>query len=95
MWYSDTDLNGDGLDHMAAYQGMGDTVQIGSYSPGPWEANEYVLAFEDLDDSVSDYDYTDFVVMVESVSPVPDEGMTLTLLGGAMLGLVAFRRRKA
>lgn len=95
VWYSDTSLNGDGLDHMAAYQGVGDTISIPPYAAGPWASNEYILAFEDLAASVSDRDYTDFVVLVESVSPVPDGGATLALLGAGFLGLLALRRRMA
>jgi len=94
LWYSDTALNSDGLDHMGAYQGLGvDTVQIPGLAAGTWASNEWVLAFEDLDASVSDRDYTDFVVMVESVSPVPEPG-TLALLGTGLLGFGAFLRRK-
>lgn len=93
VWYSDTSLNSDGVDHMAAYAGEGQTVQIPPYSPGPWLPNEWVLAWEDLDGSIADYDYTDFVVMVESISPVPEPG-TLALLGTGLLGIGAVLRKK-
>lgn len=73
IWYSDTLLNTDEMDHMFAYQGTNtDTVQIGNFAPGIWSECEYVLAFEDQDSRIlSDEDYNDFVVMVESVYPVP------------------------
>lgn len=49
IWYSDTRLNVDGQDHMAAYQGKDvDEVQMPGYWPGKWTHHEYVLAFEDL-----------------------------------------------
>jgi hypothetical protein len=50
----------------------------------------YWLGMEDLNYSGSDKDFQDMVV---KVSPVPDGGVTLMLLGGALVGLGALRRK--
>lgn len=96
LWYSDTNHNTDGQDHMAAYQGTGvDTIKIGSLAAGLWGVGEYALAFEDLNHSQwsgSEPDFNDLVVMVASVNPVPIPG-SLLLLGSGIVGLIGFGKR--
>ena len=95
VFYSDTSLNTDGIDHMVAFQGKGiDTIQIANLAPGLWTTNEYALAWEDLKGG-GDGDYQDFVVMVESVVPtaVPVPAAAL-LFGSGLLGLMGIARRK-
>jgi hypothetical protein len=92
IFYSETSLNADGYDHMYAYAGKNDEVQIGDFAAGTWTPGEYVLAFEDLYGTTSDWDYTDFVVMVESVIPVPVPAAVL--LGILGLGVVGLKLRK-
>ena len=94
IFFSDSALNGDNTDHLAAYQGVGDTIQIGNFDEGIWGANEYILAWEDLDCAIGcDGDYTDFVVLIESITPVPVPA-AVWLFGSGLLGLIGVARRK-
>jgi hypothetical protein len=93
-WYSDTLLNADGKDHMFAYQGKAtdaDKISLPPFSPGFWTDNHFALAFEDAS-GLGDGDYQDFVVLIESVVPVPVPAAVL--LGILGLGVVGLKLRK-
>jgi hypothetical protein len=96
IWYSDTSLNVDGLDHMVAYQGTDtDMVAIAPFAAGLWTDNEFVLAFEDTRLSApSDRDYTDFVVMIESVHPVPEASAFVIWSLVTMCGMSMVQQRR-
>ncbi len=96
LWFSQAALNSDQADHMLAFAGKYDWVQLPSSWAGMWDSNEFVLAWEDLARPGWDYDYNDFVVMVESVHAVPEPGsIALFGLGLAALGWTLRRRAVA
>lgn len=80
-WYSAPSLNSDLLNHAYATPWSGDSV----IPPGTY------VGFEDLPGG-GDRDYNDHQFVFTNVS-VPDGGMTLMLLGGALVGLETLRRK--
>jgi hypothetical protein len=91
LFHSDTAANSDGMDHMLALQGNNtDTIQLPYRAPGVWTDNEFILAWEDTA-GLGDGDYNDFVVMMESVTNVP-EPAPLALMAIGLLALVMVGR---
>jgi hypothetical protein len=83
-------------DHMIAFAGDGslDLAIFPNGDSGSFASNEYIIAWEDLTFPNSDYDYSDMVIIVNSVAPVPAPA-TLTLLGLGLIGIAFGKRRKA
>jgi hypothetical protein len=95
-FYSEVANNTDASDHMVTYAGDGsdslDVFGLGIYSP--FTAGEFILAWEDLAASAWDQDYNDMVILVESITPVPEPSV-IALLGLGLLGMGFARSRKA
>jgi len=91
LFYSDRLLNTDGqVDHMFSYAGQGDKFDMPGLLPDidPMSAFYHVLAWEDLAFPGADGNYTDMVVLVESVAPVPvPAAVLLAFLGLGAAGL--------
>ncbi|MEE9293761.1 MAG: hypothetical protein V3W34_02190 [Phycisphaerae bacterium] len=88
-------LNMGGVAQALLYQGDDTTeLKLPDLSPGIFTDDEWIVAFEDgrVDLGGSDENYTDLVVMVESIIPVPAPGAAgLAMVGFGMIGWI--RRR--
>ena len=89
--YSEDSLNPGGNAYALILDAGGRGVELNSPSFGVGEllANEYIVAFEDG----GDRGFTDMIVVVESIVPVPEPG-SIALCGLAVLGFAVYRRRR-
>jgi hypothetical protein len=93
-FFSNTNLNTDGLDHMYAYEGANTTFQGGPLAGEVFALQDYILAWEDLRVPGSDRDYQDFVAVVQDIAPVPLP-TAIWLLASGLIGLTGVGRRRA
>jgi hypothetical protein len=93
-FYTQDGLNG-GHEQAVVYRGDDETVMdLPGRRSGTFTDNEFIIAFEDeWLGGISDSDYDNFVVMVESIEPVPEPG-TIAGLGVVAVSLLATRLRQ-
>jgi hypothetical protein len=105
-WYSNPNLNSDGMDHMLVYNLSslaGTTLNIYDPTTQTYQVatlqDPYFLAFEDTtigngtNGYPSDTDYNDLMVLVDGVAPVP-EPMTVALFAFGLLAVAVFGLRR-
>ena len=96
IFYSEQNKNADGLDHMITFAGdYSEAFDLGA-GPSLFGPGEFILAWEDLDCSVTtcDNDYNDMVVLISNVHAVPNPA-TLLLFGLGLFGIGMVSRRRA
>jgi hypothetical protein len=95
-FFTEDSLNG-GNPQALVFQGDNSTVikPASSLAAGTFSSDEYIFAFEDMPYlNGSDKDFNDMVVIVESISPVPEPGTLLFLgTGLGLIGFLGYRRK--
>ncbi|PIE61763.1 MAG: hypothetical protein CSA29_01740 [Desulfobacterales bacterium] len=90
------DLDGDGVvdnDHFLVYEGKSDVVNLPGIQQGLNDYAHWYVAMEASEIDGIDDNFTDMVVHLESIQPVP-EPATFLLLGIGILGFCGLLRKK-
>ncbi|MDY6803269.1 MAG: PEP-CTERM sorting domain-containing protein [Cyanobacteriota bacterium] len=98
-FYTEDALNENGNKQSVVYQGDGSVdlqIPFGA-GPGNFDGDDWIIGFEDLslDNSISDSDYNDFVILVSDLeaADIP-EPATLAGLGLVAAAMAILRRRQ-
>ena len=91
-YFSQDNLNPGSLAHFLTYEGKGDQVTIGASGTYSDIDHWYVAAEAWTTSGPADSDFTDMVVQMESITPIP-EPASLVLIGITTSSIVFVRRR--
>jgi hypothetical protein len=89
-FYSEDDLNTGSYAHFLTYAGEGDEVTIGSHD-AYFDDGHYYVATEVTPNDTTFADFTDIVVQMESIIPIPEPG-SLLLIGLSSASILWIRR---